>query len=167
MIETQFDSRDVPSASETGTDPLELVHEGYIVQFRLPQAADLTELHKAATEVEARSLLLERCIQVASHDGRTINVDELPNDAIKSVVDAMAAADPAAEIELALTCTSCGHRWAPILDIAAFLWEEVNTWAARLLRDAHTLARAYGWSEPEILSLNPHRRQMYLELCHG
>jgi hypothetical protein len=33
--------------------------------------------------------------------------------------------------------------------------------------DVHTLASAYGWSESEILSLNPARREFYLEMVRA
>jgi hypothetical protein len=33
-----------------------------------------------------------------------------------------------------------------------------------LLREIEALARAYGWSEREILDLSPQRRHTYLEL---
>ena len=36
---------------------------------------------------------------------------------------------------------------------------------ARILREVHTLAAAYGWSEAEILALSPARRRVYLELA--
>ncbi|HEX2516118.1 MAG TPA: phage baseplate protein, partial [Chloroflexota bacterium] len=38
------------------------------------------------------------------------------------------------------------------------------TRARRLLREVHTLARAYGWREAEILALPGRRRQTYLDL---
>ena len=40
----------------------------------------------------------------------------------------------------------------------------MNHWAGRMLLDIHALARAYGWSESDILALPPRRRQAYLEL---
>jgi hypothetical protein len=33
-----------------------------------------------------------------------------------------------------------------------------------VLGDVHELARAYGWSEPEVLALSPWRRAAYLAL---
>jgi hypothetical protein len=76
----------------------------------------------------------------------------------------MEASDPVARIELALTCPSCDQVWSSLFDIASFLWTEVDAWARRTLRDVHTLARAYGWRESEVLALGPRRRQAYLEL---
>ncbi len=39
--------------------------------------------------------------------------------------------------------------------------------AERLLREVHTLARAYGWSEGAILELGSARRERYLELVRA
>lgn len=168
QIELHFDAREVPDSREPpATDGLEVTWDGCVVRFRSPQVRDLTAIHAASSASAARSMLLERCIESAARNGEPIGCGDLPPAAVDGIVEAMAAADPAAEIELDLTCSACSNRWAAPLDIAAFLWEEMNAWAARLLRDVHTLASAYGWNESDILSLSPHRRQMYLELCHG
>ena len=52
-------------------------------------------------------------------------------------------------------------------DIAGFFWAELDAWARRLLREIHTLARFYGWSEAEILALSPLRRRCYLEMVQA
>jgi hypothetical protein len=51
-----------------------------------------------------------------------------------------------------------------LFDAGSFFWSELGAWARRLLHEIHSLARAYGWSESEILTLSPARRQAYLEL---
>jgi len=89
---------------------------------------------------------------------------ELPNEVIEAISRAMLEADPAAEITLRLTCPACGHQWDLLFDIAEFFWTEISAQAQRLLREIDALARAYGWTEREILSLPAQRRQTYLEL---
>jgi hypothetical protein len=79
----------------------------------------------------------------------------------------MAELDPMARIELQLTCPACEHQWGELFDIASYLWTELKDHAIRLLHDTHTLARAYGWSEAEILSMTSRRRQVYLDLVVG
>ena len=79
----------------------------------------------------------------------------------------LAAADPGAELELALACPSCDHRWTQDLDPVAFLWAEIDGWARRLAGEVHVLAAAYGWGEAEILALSPLRRRLYLEAVAG
>jgi hypothetical protein len=51
-----------------------------------------------------------------------------------------------------------------LFDIGEFFWTEIAVQAQRLLREIDALARAYGWTEREILSLPGQRRQAYLEL---
>ena len=66
----------------------------------------------------------------------------------------MALADPLAEIMLHFDCPACGTSFDESLDLAAFLWAEIEGQAKRLCCEVHTLASAYGWSETEILSLS-------------
>ncbi len=83
---------------------------------------------------------------------------------IEALSRAMLEADPQAETMVHLTCPSCGHGWDLLFDIAEFFWREISVHAQRLLREIDTLARAYGWTEREILSLPAQRRQTYLEM---
>ena len=53
------------------------------------------------------------------------------------------------------------------LRYGAFLWAEIHAWAQQLLRDVHTLAIAYGWSETEVLALPAARRRAYLDLVQS
>ena len=56
------------------------------------------------------------------------------------------------------------HGWQAALDVAADFWLELHAWARGMLREIHTLARAYGWREADILALSPARRRHYLQL---
>ena len=67
-------------------------------------------------------------------------------------------------VSFALECPDCGHRWPAPVDVAEALWMEVQRAAERLLAEIDALARAYGWSEEEIVSLSPVRRAAYLQL---
>ena len=73
-------------------------------------------------------------------------------------------ADPQAHIEMAMRCPECALDWTAPFDVVSFLWQELDTWAARTLREVHVLASAYGWSEHDILEISPMRRRRYLEL---
>jgi hypothetical protein len=53
------------------------------------------------------------------------------------------------------------------LDIARYLWDELDDWAQDLLAEVDVLARHYAWSERDILSLTPIRRQFYLDLVQA
>ena len=95
------------------------------------------------------------------------NPGELPAETVEALSRAMIEAEPEAEIILRLTCPACGHEWDLLFDIAEFFWREISAQAQRLLREIDTLARAYGWTEAEILNLPAQRRQTYLEMLAG
>jgi hypothetical protein len=92
--------------------------------------------------------------------------EELPEAAFAALDEALAAADPQADLELGVECPSCGERSSTRFDIGSFLWAELEHFAVRTLREIHVLASAYGWSESQILELGA-RRRLYLELLEG
>ena len=99
-------------------------------------------------------------------DGAEVDLDArpLPRALVRTLVERLGAADPGAETLLSLVCPPAPIRWQSVLDVATFFWDELATRARRLLREVHTLARAYGWREAEILALPGRRRQTYLDL---
>ncbi|AJE85102.1 MULTISPECIES: hypothetical protein [Streptomyces] len=146
-----------------GGDPLRLTVDGWEVAFRPPTVADLTAAAQAGPE--ARRVLLERCVHSAVREGRPARPHELPASVQRAIAEAAEEADPGADITLAIACPECGSSTRAALDIASYLWTELDAWAREVLLDVHLLATAYGWSEPEILALSPLRRRYYLELC--
>jgi hypothetical protein len=152
-VELSFNCSDIHPQPEIET-PAELAVQsnGREVRFRLPTSADLLA-------VNSSEQLLERCLL---DGGCPLTTDFLP-----TIVAKMSSADPLADIHLALNCPSCAHKWEPAFDIVAFLWREISAAARRLLREVHTLASAYGWTESEILSLSPTRRRAYLEMANA
>jgi hypothetical protein len=140
-----------------------LAAEGHSVTFRLPTTADLLVADAAEPEA-ARARLLERCVLDAEAAGRPVAPARLPPAVVEAVSERMRSADPQAEVEVALRCPACDHGWSEQLDIGSFLWEEVDTWARRLLQDVAVLAKAYGWTEADVIGMSPARRQAYLDL---
>ncbi|NGZ08269.1 MAG: hypothetical protein CV088_02645 [Nitrospira sp. LK70] len=130
-------------------------------RFRLPTSRDLAEVMTASDARPAARRLLERC--------RESRLEPLvSSDAtLEEVEERMASADPMADIRLVLPCPTCGHQWDGTLDIARFVWAEIESRARRLLLEVHHLARAYGWTEAETLSLPAARRAMYLEMVQA
>ena len=53
---------------------------------------------------------------------------------------------------------------SPPFDLTAFFFDEMRVSSRQLLREVHTLAFYYHWSESEILGLRRTRRREYLEL---
>ena len=170
LVEVSFRGDDLLAAGAS-IDGFEETHvyrspEGDIhVRFRLPDSADELALASCGNVADAHALLLERCVLEASVAGAPCPARALPEAAQAGLAQAMADADPQADLQLALTCPACAHAWQPAFDINAFLWQELQAWTLRLLRDIDTLARHYHWSEADILALSPRRRQAYLELC--
>ncbi|EXU69382.1 hypothetical protein Z951_04165 [Streptomyces sp. PRh5] len=122
------------------------------------------------TAARARRALIARCIVSAHRSGRPVPADrlpaaELPEPVQRRLAEAAERADPAADVTLSVACPECGEATRAELDIASYLWAELDHWARDLLLDVHLLATAYGWSEPQILALSPLRRRYYLELC--
>jgi hypothetical protein len=139
----------------------------YRVRFRLPNSLDLTAIASISDVTLARQPLFERCVLAAEQNGMDVAVGQLPAEVEAAVIAEMAAVDPQADVQLALACPNCGAQIQADLDIASFFWSELDARAQRLLREVHTLATAYGWNEPEILTLSSWRRQCYLEMVGG
>ena len=140
---------------------------GYGLRLRLLNSRDLLEAASTGDMEAARNILLERCVVSAQRDDRDIAPSELPAAVVSEVAKTLTAADAEADLVLNVSCPACGQRSTIPFDIALFLWEELDAWADRLLREVHTLAAYYGWSEREILELSPVRRRRYLEFAAG
>jgi hypothetical protein len=137
--------------------------------FRLPTSRDLAKVTTESDPRKAAIELLERCRldsrSAAQEEGSTATAwDERDLDAIG---EQMALADPLAEIALRFDCPACGSLFDESLDLAAFVWAEIEGRAKRLLLEVHSLASAYGWSEAQILSLSAARRESYLALVRA
>jgi hypothetical protein len=147
-----------PSAAEVTVDT-----GGYVLRLRPPNSHDVLAVSSVEL-AEARAAILRRCLLSASRDGAPVDALQLPDPVIEAAEARLADADPRADIQLRLVCPACGQHATTILDIVSFFWREIDAWACRMLREVHTLASAYGWTEDVILSLTPLRRQCYLEL---
>jgi|SRR5215831_2562104 len=144
--------------------PIVVTQGRWTVQLRLPTAGDLLAVAEAPTG-EARTALLTRCVLDARHGRNQVAAADLPPAVQERLAEAAAAADPCADIVFDVPCPACRHRTKALLDVATFVWAELDAWARRTLLEVHLLAASYGWSEPEVLALSPFRRRRYLELC--
>jgi hypothetical protein len=127
------------------------------VVWRPPDSRDVAAAAATRDAEAAERVLLERCTGSA----------DLPPELRAAVARAMAEADPLAEVLVEVSCPACGEGFVADLDISAFVWAELRTRARRRLQEVDALARAYGWTETEVLALGDRRRAAYLELAEA
>jgi hypothetical protein len=138
----------------TGTERVELDGE----RFRLPTTRDLGAIAHHRNPDDALRSLVGLLVESTPASERTPDAAWLAR-----LETALEAADPQADVSLNLTCSACAAACVVPFDIAGYLWTEVAARAQRLLDEVHCLARAYGWTEREILSLTEERRAAYLD----
>ncbi len=143
---------------------LELIQDGYRIRFRLPDCRDMA---LALTCPEDPARVLSRCILEMERDGKATDFESLPMEILEAVGQKMEETDSLADVRMPLSCPDCGREWECWFDIASYLWQEMNHWAERMIQCVHLLARNYGWSEKDILNMNPARRRLYLEMLTG
>jgi hypothetical protein len=141
--------------------------EGYAIDFRLPEPMDVAEASSAAGDGEFVDRLLARCIQRSTRNGERVSIADVPEAVLDAVSQEMEALDPAARVSFAVACPQCGSAWDAALDLGQLLWAKLQAAAERLLFDIDTLARAYGWTERDVLALSPVRRAAYVQLVTG
>jgi hypothetical protein len=150
---------------EAPEDRFDVVTAGRTLSVRMPTSLDLAAAAECQTVEAIREVLFERCACWGEH-GDVVGIDMASQGEIRAAVEA--ELDRRAGISggvVALSCPDCQENWEVELDVAAFAWREIELLAGRLLRDVDVLARRYGWSEEQILSLSSDRRSFYLELA--
>jgi len=126
------------------------------VRFRLPTGADQESVLGVSVE-SAVDRLLSRCL--LDDGGLPLDQDER-----QQLVDAIESHAPRVELELALQCPECEKDFVFPFDTTAFFLQELRSNGRNLLREIHSLAFYYHWSEAEILNLDRERRRAYLSL---
>jgi hypothetical protein len=151
---------DVALSVEAEDDPDELFTvdvDGRTVTARLPTSLDLVAVADCGSIEEAGATLVARCVE----DG-TQAADEEISRAVEAQWDRRARLSGGVVL---LACPDCDHEWDLGIDVAEFLWRELEIQAVRLVGEVDVLARRYGWSEREILALSTTRRKLYLGLA--
>lgn len=158
-----------PVALEQAGEVMELepvIVDGWHVHCRPITTADLAAVAAMGDATTGEQLLLERAV-VRTTPPPGVGPTPVPVPVRRAVADALAAADPLAEILVELGCPECGECVTVTLDVAAFAWAALDTRARRLLQDVDLLARTYGWSEDEVVALSDQRRAAYVGLAGG
>lgn len=128
---------------------------------RAPTVDDIAAISRATDRASAVRALLERCI-----DG-DLELAAVDDAAIDELGERLERLDPGALVAFQLVCPACRHEWSAMLDVGEALWLELQRAAERTLADVDALARAYGWTEAEVMQLSPTRRAAYLQLVGG
>jgi hypothetical protein len=139
----------------------------YAVTFRMPVCSDLVGAAGDPGTLPGREAILARCILSATNHGEVIIPADLPAELQEKIVDRMQSSDSGADCHISLVCPSCRHEWEEAFDIGLFLWDEMASRVSRILYEVHMLASAYGWTEKDVLTISPARRQYYLEQVNG
>jgi hypothetical protein len=163
-LEVSCDAADLrASEPPAGGGELFVEAEGLRARVRLPDSLDLLHAAAAGSPEGARRVLGERCLEWP--DG--VPAAGAPEAALGAAAAVIAAADPQAAVTLDVDCPGCGAAVSTAWDVAPFFWAELHAWALRVLREVHTLAAAYGWTEATTLNLSAHRRRLYLQMVSG
>lgn len=118
--------------------------------LRLPTGADL---EAALVSDDPGEALLASCVGDVA----------LPREAVS---DALARLDPNAETSVVFECPACGVVGERLLDAFELIRRRLADQGG-MLAQVHRLARAYGWSEGEILTMPRARRLRYCAMAGG
>lgn len=158
------DIKDYKNPTVSGNNELMELVDGLITfSFRLPDSTDLAAIIGFDTET-AHTHLLRRCVTGAHSNGMPLSDILLTDDNMAAIALAMTRYAPLADIILDTQCPACGQKSRLCFDIVSFLWDKIVFEAKLLVREIHALAREYGWSEYDILSMSAARRHIYLEM---
>jgi hypothetical protein len=165
QAEFAVDTGELAARAGGGTPAVPVEADGFVVTWRPPDSADLAAAGETGQAAAAERVLLSRCVVAASGPGGEVDGPGLPAGVRAAVAQAMAAADPLAEVLVDVECPACGTAFVADLDLGGFVWVELRAHAQRLLREVAVLARAYGWTERDVLALDDARRAAYLQLA--
>lgn len=152
----------LPGSEDASSHRLDI--QGHVIDFRLPRSADVIAASDASTEGDFARALLQRCILSSTRDCTAVPIDSLTMPVLDAISRRMESLDPAASVSFGLGCPECATRWDALLDIGELVWQKVRAAAERVLLEVDALARAYGWTEAEVLRLHPTRRAAYLQM---
>jgi hypothetical protein len=142
--------------------PKTLTIQDAVFTLRAPNSRDAAAAAASESLTAAKNELLTRCATPAAGSNPIESLQEPMQSAIAAE---LAAIDSHAEMLLNLTCPACGHLWRALFEIMTFLWTEIRARARRLLQEVDALARAYGWSEADILAMSDARRALYVQMA--
>lgn len=156
------------AAAEAIAAPVEevLAIDGWQATFAPLTSRDLAAMARSA-DGAAVDTLADRAVSIVRQDGAMCGLPALDGDARGKILARLESREAAGELLLTLDCPECGHGWAERFDVGGWLWERIETAGRAIIGEVAVLARAFGWTEREILSLPRRRRLAYLERIAG
>lgn len=148
LLSSSVDSESPPEEGRVRVDSDE-----YLVRAPVGEDEEI-----AARAGDPLSALLDACARPLRSGGRPAS--RLSPTEAALIEDAVEGLLPAVPTEIATACPACGQA----ARIGCDPYERVGCGDGRLVREVHALARAYHWSESEILGLPASRRRTYLQL---
>jgi hypothetical protein len=138
---------------EPSYDGVERVGEGRFALedgtcIRIPNGED--ELVSSAAR-DPSAALIERCVERGA-----IGVERLGE-----LLERLA---PVMDLAMGAECAECGHEHQVRFDVQSFLLGRILAERALRASEVHRIARGYGWSLGEILSMPRNRRRSYVDL---
>jgi len=113
----------------------------------------------------AEHQLLENCLrELLDPAGQVVARESLPPECETQLAEAVAALDPLAECRIGIDCPHCAAKFDTLLDGFTLLRTALGD-ANSLYGDVYHMARAYHWSEADILALPLRRRRHYLAIA--
>ncbi len=139
-----------PDAGQTDPGARAVRIEGQELMLRPVRLSDLLEVETMSDIPQAAQLLAERvCGDLCG----------LPVEALETALEEL---DPAADIWLNTQCPDCGAEHSLAFDPVHYTAQELRQSAQQILRDVVDIARAFHWSEHDILALPDSRRTYYV-----
>jgi hypothetical protein len=154
-----FNIDDLTSHVRVALDELPNENSTYVldsrIRFRLPTAAD--ELATVGLENDqAEQTLLRRCL-----------VDGDAESDYATIEAAMEQVGSGLDLDFHAACPECATVDTLRFQIQDFLLGAITSDGQLLIHDVHRIARAYGWSLTEILSLPRSKRRAFVTILDG
>jgi len=142
-----------PSAASVSNDGKYQIEPG--ICFRLPTGEDEI-LISGFSGVEAERRLFERCLLNGN--------PETDNEKVQSK---MAELAPVLSMNMQAICPECSHEQQVQFDIQSFFLTKLKQERPALIREIHSIASQYHWSQQEILDLPRNLRKQYAALIQS
>lgn len=152
LLTTADDSGAIECAPRPGTR----------LSLRLPTGLDQQSWRELAVPHGELSLAMARSLVEGLDGGVPDPGWRMPEEWLDAVEAELAARDPLNMLEAGARCPSCDTASAIELDLEAVILELLAREQRRVMEEVHRLARAYHWSEAEVLTIPPRRRAFYL-----